>query len=186
VDGEPILRKGLHFSYQREVLHMTDLEAMMRHWSEASDEALLEAAQRLDEFTDQGRSILLDEFRRRGLAVPARSTDADNGAPLALAEEIEVWRGNGMVQADPILAVLRANGIPARTRNASRWDCRRRARASCCSTSSSFAASCALAASPAETSRSRSTRNCSVASTAPCRMILRSISATRPCPASSS
>jgi Putative prokaryotic signal transducing protein len=116
VDGEPILRKGLHFSYQREVLHMTDLEAMMRHWSEASDEALLEAAQRLDEFTDQGRSILLDEFRRRGLAVPARSTDADNGAPLAPAEEIEVWRGNGMVQADPILAVLRANGIPARTR----------------------------------------------------------------------
>ena len=95
---------------------MTDMDAMMRHWSEASDEALLEAAQQLDEFTDQGRSILLDELRRRGLTVPALATDADNGDPLAPAEEIEVWRGNGMILADPILAVLRANGIPARTR----------------------------------------------------------------------
>lgn len=95
---------------------MTDLDAMMRHWSEVSDEALLEAVQRLDEFTDQGRSILLDEFRRRGLAIPARSTDADSDAPFAPTEEIEVWRGNGMILADPILAVLRANGIPARTR----------------------------------------------------------------------
>ncbi len=95
---------------------MFDPDAMMRHWREASDEALLEAAQRLDEFTDQGRSIVLDEFRRRGLAIPQPSTNADHGDPLAPAEEIEIWRGNGMVQADPILAVLRANGIPARTR----------------------------------------------------------------------
>lgn len=32
------------------------------------------------------------------------------------ADEVEVRRVQGMIEAQPILAVLRANGIPARTR----------------------------------------------------------------------
>ena len=32
------------------------------------------------------------------------------------ADEVEVKRVQGMIEAQPVLAVLRANGIPARTR----------------------------------------------------------------------
>jgi hypothetical protein len=31
-------------------------------------------------------------------------------------DEVEVYRAQGMIEAQPVLAVLRANGIPARTR----------------------------------------------------------------------
>jgi hypothetical protein len=43
---------------------MTDLE---RIWSSKSDEALLEAAASLDDFTDEGRRVVLAELEKRGL-----------------------------------------------------------------------------------------------------------------------
>lgn len=94
---------------------MPDMDAMARHWREASDEAVLEASEQLDEFTDDGRSVILDELQRRGLTVPPPATKEDRADPSLKIEEVEVWRGSGMIAAEPILAALHANDIPART-----------------------------------------------------------------------
>jgi len=92
----------------------TDIDRMVRHWRDVNDEALVEAVERLDEFTEQGRGVVLDELRRRGLAVPPPAGEAPRGDPLLVTDEVEVWRGSGITEAEPLLAVLRANGVPAR------------------------------------------------------------------------
>ena len=94
---------------------MPDIDAMVRHWREATDEAVVEAAEQLNDFTDEGRSVVLDELQRRGLTVPPPATNEDRADPSLRIEEVEVWRGSGMIAAEPVLAVLHANDIPART-----------------------------------------------------------------------
>ena len=46
---------------------MTDAE---RIWAAKSDDDLLEAAAELDTFTDEGKSVIKEELRRRGLEDP--------------------------------------------------------------------------------------------------------------------
>jgi hypothetical protein len=63
---------------------MNDLE---RIWSEKSDDALLEAAASLNEFTEEGRRVVLAELERRGLEVPG-SDDEDAGAESLEGEDV--------------------------------------------------------------------------------------------------
>jgi hypothetical protein len=58
---------------------MTDLE---RIWSEKTNDALLEAVASLDDFTDEGRRVILAELERRGLEAPEATAEAAGEEPL--------------------------------------------------------------------------------------------------------
>jgi hypothetical protein len=64
---------------------MTDLE---RIWSSKSDEALLEAAASLEDFTDEGRRVVLAELEKRGLASPESQDHEEEAAAEAEGEAI--------------------------------------------------------------------------------------------------
>ena len=57
---------------------MTDLE---RIWRSKSDEALLEAARSLDDFTDEGRRVVLAELEKRGLDVAGPESGEGDDTP---------------------------------------------------------------------------------------------------------
>jgi hypothetical protein len=57
---------------------MTNLE---RIWGSKSDDALLEAAASLDDFTDEGRRVVLAELEKRGLDVPEPEGGESGDAP---------------------------------------------------------------------------------------------------------
>jgi hypothetical protein len=69
---------------------MTDLE---RIWRERNDPLLLEAAENLDDYTEEGRRVILAEIARRGLKMPraeqGEEEPPDGPAPAAAAPVLE-------------------------------------------------------------------------------------------------
>ncbi len=61
---------------------MTDLE---RIWRERNDGALLEAAENLDDYTEEGRRVILAEVERRGLKMPELEREPEDLVPEELA-----------------------------------------------------------------------------------------------------
>src|SRR5918996_854574 len=60
---------------------MMDLQS---HWERQSDEQLLEAAEGIDDYTDEGRTAIRAELHRRGLVVPPkRLATLDEAARVA-------------------------------------------------------------------------------------------------------
>ena len=74
---------------------MADLE---RIWRGKSDDDLLEAAESLDDYTEEGRRIILAEIERRGLDVSdTQGADGDGGE-----EGQEVDEGGEALPEDPL------------------------------------------------------------------------------------
>jgi len=60
---------------------MMDLHS---HWERQSDEQLLEAAEGIDDYTDEGRTAICEELHHRGLVVPPkRLATVDEAASVA-------------------------------------------------------------------------------------------------------
>ena len=72
---------------------MSDIEKI---WRDKNDEDLLEAAAKLDDFTEEGQRVIREELRRRGMEDPveqageakaeAADVEADEAEPMSLPE----------------------------------------------------------------------------------------------------
>jgi rubrerythrin len=93
---------------------------MERIWREKTDEQLLDAASALDEYTDEGRHVILAEMARRGLEPPelADTEEMEGGEEFEEAEESGEGEVLTCLRCDVELRCLgskdlRALGVPA-------------------------------------------------------------------------